>query len=77
MEFVFGSAFVCKDMDTAKKVTFDEQVMKKSVTLDGDSFDPSGTLTGGNFIVLIPPHWICLMYLDVLLTHGNLSYSIF
>ncbi|XP_033737632.1 structural maintenance of chromosomes protein 2-like isoform X2 [Pecten maximus] len=47
MEFVFGSAFVCKDMDTAKKVTFDERVMKKSVTLEGDSFDPAGTLTGG------------------------------
>jgi len=47
MEFVFGNAFVCKDMNTAKKVTFDERVMKKSVTLDGDSFDPAGTLTGG------------------------------
>ena len=47
MEFVFGSAFVCKDMNIAKKVTFDERVMKKSVTLEGDSFDPAGTLTGG------------------------------
>ncbi|KAK3089416.1 hypothetical protein FSP39_003470 [Pinctada imbricata] len=47
MEFVFGSAFVCKDMNSAKKVTFDERVMKKSVTLEGDSFDPAGTLTGG------------------------------
>ena len=47
MEFVFGNAFVCRDMTTAKKVTFDERIMKKSVTLDGDSFDPAGTLTGG------------------------------
>ncbi|XP_013399508.1 structural maintenance of chromosomes protein 2 [Lingula anatina] len=47
MEFVFGSAFVCTDMNTAKKVTYDEKVLKKSVTLDGDSFDPSGLLTGG------------------------------
>ena len=47
MEFVFGNSFVCTDMDTAKKVTFDERVNKKSVTLDGDSFDPAGTLTGG------------------------------
>ncbi|KAL5017230.1 hypothetical protein ScPMuIL_006819 [Solemya velum] len=47
MEFVFGSAFVCQDMDTAKKVTFDERVSKKSVTLEGESFDPAGTLTGG------------------------------
>ena len=47
MEFVFGSAFVCNDMNTAKKVTFDDRIMKKSVTLEGDSFDPAGTLTGG------------------------------
>lgn len=47
MEFVFGNAFICKDMNTAKKVTFDSRIMKKSVTLDGDSFDPAGTLTGG------------------------------
>lgn len=47
MEFVFGSSFVCKNMEVAKKVTFDEKVMKKSVTLEGDSFDPAGTLTGG------------------------------
>ena len=48
MEFVFGNSFVCTDMDVAKKVTFDEQVNKKSVTLAGDSFDPAGTLTGGH-----------------------------
>ena len=47
MEFVFGSSFVCKDMTTAKKVTFNERVQKRSVTLGGDSFDPAGTLTGG------------------------------
>lgn len=47
MEFVFGSSFVCRDLDTAKKVTFDERILKRSVTLDGDSFDPAGTLTGG------------------------------
>lgn len=47
MEFVFGSAFVCTDMNSAKKVTFDERVQKRSVTLGGDSFDPAGTLTGG------------------------------
>ena len=47
MEYVFGNSFVCNDMDSANKVTFDERVKKKSVTLDGDSFDPAGTLTGG------------------------------
>ncbi|XP_041357437.1 structural maintenance of chromosomes protein 2-like [Gigantopelta aegis] len=47
MEFVFGSSFVCADMNAAKKVTYDDKVMKKSVTLDGESFDPAGTLSGG------------------------------
>jgi structural maintenance of chromosome 2 len=51
MEFVFGNSFICTDMDAAKKVTFDEKVSKKSVTLDGDSFDPAGILTGGNNII--------------------------
>jgi structural maintenance of chromosome 2 len=39
-------------MNTAKKVTFDDRIMKKSVTLEGDSFDPAGTLTGGRKIRL-------------------------
>ena len=47
MEFVFGNVLICKDMDIAKKVAFDPQVQKKCVTLDGESFDPAGTLTGG------------------------------
>ena len=47
MEYVFGNSFICKDMNSAKQVTFDERINKKSVTLDGDSFDPAGTLTGG------------------------------
>lgn len=48
MEYVFGSSFVCNDMELAKKVTFNEAIMKRSVTLEGDSFDPAGTLTGGS-----------------------------
>ncbi|XP_052777635.1 structural maintenance of chromosomes protein 2-like [Mya arenaria] len=48
MQFVFGTAFVCPDMDTAKRVTFDDRIQKKTVTLGGDSFDPAGTLTGGS-----------------------------
>ncbi|KAL4236668.1 Structural maintenance of chromosomes protein 2 [Mactra antiquata] len=47
MQYVFGSSFVCNDMNSAKKVTFDERVQKKCVSLGGDSFDPAGTLTGG------------------------------
>lgn len=48
MEYVFGSTFVCEDAETAKRVTFDPAVRMKSVTLEGDVYDPSGTLSGGS-----------------------------
>ncbi|RLV97032.1 hypothetical protein DV515_00012184 [Chloebia gouldiae] len=47
MEYVFGTTLVCSSMDSAKKVTFDKRIMTRSVTLDGDVFDPQGTLHGG------------------------------
>ncbi|KAL9104392.1 MAG: hypothetical protein Q9163_000650 [Psora crenata] len=48
MEYVFGSTLICGDAETAKKVTFDPAVRMKSVTLEGDVYDPSGTLSGGS-----------------------------
>ncbi|KAI9860275.1 MAG: Structural maintenance of chromosomes protein 2 [Vezdaea acicularis] len=48
MDYVFGSTLVCEDADTAKRVTFDPSVRMKSVTLEGDVYDPSGTLSGGS-----------------------------
>ncbi|NWR91082.1 SMC2 protein, partial [Furnarius figulus] len=48
MEYVFGTTLICNSMDNAKKVTFDKRIMARSVTLDGDVFDPQGTLHGGN-----------------------------
>ena len=48
MEYVFGSTLVCQDAETAKRVTFDPSVRMKSVTLEGDVYDPSGTLSGGS-----------------------------
>ncbi|KAE9971402.1 hypothetical protein BLS_004446 [Venturia inaequalis] len=48
MEYVFGSTFICDDATTAKSVTFNPSVRMKSVTLDGDVYDPSGTLSGGS-----------------------------
>ncbi|NXH22560.1 SMC2 protein, partial [Bucco capensis] len=47
MEYIFGATFVCNNMDNAKKVTFDKKIMTRTVTLDGDVFDPQGTLHGG------------------------------
>jgi len=48
MEYVFGSTLVCADPETAKKVTFDPAIRMKSVTLEGDVYDPAGTLSGGS-----------------------------
>lgn len=47
MEWVFGGTLICKDLETAKRVTFHPSVRRRCVTLDGDVFDPSGTLSGG------------------------------
>jgi structural maintenance of chromosome 2 len=48
MNYVFGNTLICEDADTAKRVTFDPAVRIKSVTLEGDVYDPSGTLSGGS-----------------------------
>ncbi|EIW52907.1 condensin complex subunit SMC2 [Trametes versicolor FP-101664 SS1] len=48
MFFVFGGTFICDDAATAKQITFSREVGIKSVTLDGDVYDPSGTLSGGS-----------------------------
>ncbi|KAI9783500.1 MAG: Structural maintenance of chromosomes protein 2 [Geoglossum umbratile] len=48
MEYVFGSTLICADAETAKSVTFDPAVRVKSVTLEGDVYDPAGTLSGGS-----------------------------
>ncbi|KAI8086313.1 uncharacterized protein BX664DRAFT_335502 [Halteromyces radiatus] len=48
MEWIFGNTFICQDAATAKRVTFDDKLRIKSVTLDGDIYDPHGTLSGGS-----------------------------
>lgn len=48
MVYVFGNTFICKDAESAKRVTFDKSVRVKSVTYDGDVYDPQGTLSGGS-----------------------------
>ncbi|KAG1760257.1 condensin complex subunit SMC2 [Suillus occidentalis] len=45
MAFVFGDTIVCEDAEAANAVTFGAKV--RSVTLNGDLYDPSGTLSGG------------------------------
>jgi structural maintenance of chromosome 2 len=48
MEYVFGSRLICTTLDVAKRVTFDRNILTYSVTLEGDTFDPEGTITGGS-----------------------------
>ena len=47
MRYIFGSSFVVSDAALASKITFHPEIRTKCVTLDGDVYDPSGTLEGG------------------------------
>lgn len=47
MEYVFGNTLICTDLATAKKVTYHPKVKAPTVTLDGDTVDPTGSLSGG------------------------------
>ena len=47
MSYVFGDVFICADKQAAQAVTFNRNVGVRSVTLEGDVYDPSGTLSGG------------------------------
>merc|ERR1712110_1321513 len=48
MKFVFGGHLVCDTPETAKQVTFHPNVRVRTVTKDGDVYDPAGTITGGS-----------------------------
>ncbi|KAJ8469227.1 hypothetical protein ONZ51_g9127 [Trametes cubensis] len=73
MAYVFGGTFVCDDAATAKRITFSQDAGIKSVTLDGDVYDPSGTLSGGS-----APNssGILVKVQDLLEAEGNLQDAI-
>ena len=48
MEYTFGNVIICDNSEVAKEIAFDKKVRNKTVTLEGDSFDPSGVMTGGS-----------------------------
>jgi len=48
MKYVFGGSLVCDTSETAKQVTFHPDVRVRSVTKQGDVYDPAGTITGGS-----------------------------
>lgn len=47
IQYIFGNVFVCKDLETAKQVTFHKDIYTRSFTLDGDEMSPDGSLSGG------------------------------
>ncbi|KAF7375113.1 Structural maintenance of chromosomes protein [Mycena sanguinolenta] len=48
IEFVFSDTLICDTPEIAKKVTFADAVKLRSVTLAGDVYEPSGSLSGGS-----------------------------
>ncbi|KAL5279836.1 SMC2 family protein [Megaselia abdita] len=48
MRYVFGGTLICKDLKTASEVTYNKDILIRTVTLEGDAVDPEGTLSGGS-----------------------------
>lgn len=48
MTFIFGTTFICTDPQSAKEITFDPRIRARSITLEGDIYDPEGNLSGGS-----------------------------
>ena len=52
IEYVFGTSFVCDSDEVGKRVTFNsnlpDHLKHRTVTVDGDVYDPKGSLTGGS-----------------------------
>ena len=50
LEYVFGSTILCRNKETAALLAYDKSAgfNMKCITMDGDVYDPSGTLTGGS-----------------------------
>ena len=48
MKYIFSNVIVCEDQETAKKLAFDPYVKMKTVTLEGDIYNPNGVLEGGH-----------------------------
>ncbi|CAD5210876.1 unnamed protein product [Bursaphelenchus okinawaensis] len=47
VEFGLGGMLIALDLETAKRVCFDREIMTRVVTVDGDDFKPDGVLSGG------------------------------
>lgn len=45
--FIFGCFFVCETKEIAESIAYDNRFRKIAVTLEGDLYNPNGTLSGG------------------------------
>ena len=45
--FVFGNFFVCENKEIAEKIAYDSRFRKVAVTIEGDVYNPNGTMSGG------------------------------
>ncbi|KAL7748023.1 Structural maintenance of chromosomes protein 2 [Sorochytrium milnesiophthora] len=48
MEYIFGSTFICADAATAQQLTFHKDIRSRTVTIQGDVYEPSGVMSGGS-----------------------------
>ena len=48
MQHVFGNTIICDSSTTAEAIAFDKNIRCKTITLEGDTYDPSGTISGGS-----------------------------
>lgn len=48
MEYVLGTTFVCETKEAASAVAFDKRLGFRAVTIEGDVYEPFGTLSGGS-----------------------------
>ncbi len=56
LEFVFGGIVVCSNLEVAKKIAYEDRLKSCSlcVTFGGDQVKPSGEMSGGKSLALIP-----------------------
>jgi len=49
MQYIFGSTFVCSTTEICKRITFNKSMGYRCVNMEGDIFEPQGTMSGGSY----------------------------
>lgn len=48
MQFIFGSTLICSTSQICQKIAYNKSFGIKCVNMEGDIFDPNGTMSGGS-----------------------------